>query len=138
MHYDEIPSDPVRLFSLSFLLEQAYVPLVTFWYSFVDGSKNILWCIHWLSFQERVTFFEHSNTRHWLRHALTGYARNWDAVVQSLGKMDEDLTWEDRVRIYFLCEGATDVQSRLVSASLVTDDFLGIRDRKKNRPCVIL
>lgn len=101
-----------------------------------DDNKAFVYWIEWKSIQVRTVLFADPMIREQMRPV---YSDNRGLFLQHLGKTDEDLTWEETFRVFFLSMGA-DVQSRFVMATLVTDEYLGLKRRKgkKNSPCVIL
>lgn len=104
---------PVRLFSGASL----------------DDDKAFVYCIEWKSIQDRTALFADPMTREQMRSV---YSDNRGPFLQYLGKTDEDITWEEAFRVFFLSMGA-DVQSRFVTATLVTDEYLGLKRRKRKK-----
>lgn len=51
----------------------------------------------------------------------TANAEHQAAVIQKLGKEEEDLTWEEDLQVFFESTGATSIQSRLSTGFWVSE-----------------
>ncbi|KAJ5908047.1 hypothetical protein N7495_000729 [Penicillium taxi] len=99
----------------------------------IEGREALCFCIEWKSLQDRAAVFEDSS----LRESMKFDQSETRAVFcQTLGKVEEKLTWEEDLQAYMASSGAKKIQSRFVTATLVTDEYLGMR--KGNGLCMIM
>ena len=108
-------------------------PVRAFGAGIVDETTAV-YCIEWQSHQDRSAVFADPLTRRQMRAT---YASRQRAVLQDLAKEETRLTWEDDLRMLFLKAGAIDIRSQLMMATLVDNNYLGLKERgevKRDKP----
>jgi hypothetical protein len=70
----------------------------------------------------------------------TANAEHRAAVIQKLGKAEENLTWEEDLQVFFESTGSTNIQSRFSTGFWVNEAYssLGQDTNRKRRPCVVM
>ena len=92
------------------------------------------YCIEWSTFERREEVFSSPT----LRQGLKGmYQEHRQPILESLGKTEEDLTWEEELQVFIDCTGPDKVQRHFVHATPVDDRYLGLKKKKKSL-CMIL
>lgn len=101
------------------------------------GEKILFCCIEWKSLQDRATLYADPNLR---KQMKTANAEHRAAVIQKIGKAQEDLTWEEDLRVFFESTGATAIRRHFLTGVWVNEAYLGLYkdENRKRKACVIL
>lgn len=101
------------------------------------GNKSLFCCIEWKSLEARAALYADPSVR---KQMKTANAEHRAAVIQKMGKAEEDLTWEEDLQAFFESTGATNIQSRLSTGLWVNEAYssLGQDANGKRRPCVVM
>lgn len=118
----------------------AHVPVRSFSTQTVHSPKRdkiLFCCIEWKSLEDRAALYADSSLRTQMK---TANAEHRATVIRTLGKAEEDLTWEEDLHVFFKSTGATDIQSRFLTGCWVSEAYLGLdKDtNRKRRRCVIM
>lgn len=118
----------------------AHVPVRSFSTTTIESSKGekiLFCCIEWKSLLDRATLFADTSLRKGMK---TANAEHRAAVIQALGKAEEDLTWEEDLQVFLESTGATNIQFQFLTGDWVSEAYLGLGkdEAKKRRQCVIL
>ena len=118
----------------------AHVPVRSFSAKTIESPKGetiLFCCIEWKSLHDRATLYADPSLRKEMKRANAEYRA---AVIQALGKTEEDLTWEEDLQVFFESTGATDIQRQFLAGVWVNEAYLGLgKDGNKKRlSCMIL
>lgn len=118
----------------------AHVPVRSFSTTTIESSKGekiLFCCIEWKSLQDRAILFADTSLRKGMK---TANAEHRAAVIQALGKAEDDLTWEEDLQVFWESTGATNIQCQFLTGVWVSEAYLGLGkdEAKKWRRCVIL
>ncbi|OOQ86530.1 hypothetical protein PEBR_21141 [Penicillium brasilianum] len=118
----------------------AHVPVRSFSTTTIESSKGekiLFCCIEWKSLQDRAILFADTSLRKGMK---TANAEHRAAIIQALGKAEDDLTWEEDLQVFLESTGATNIQCQFLTGVWVSGAYLGLGkdEAKKWRRCVIL